>query len=304
MKRFRKIIKKIFFLSPLLTFLISVPSFIIVIYVLLTQNEGPLAILAYIASTYALIISLTSTPAIIKALRQAALNNSLVKNILSVPLGDHFFHDVEFRTEVSLSQGLFMNLLYVVLKLASGFYYHSVWFFILALYYALLAVLRIILLHSSRNDTTGNHLEYELRRYRLCGIILFFMNQVLTGVLVIMILGNRNYEFPGMLLYVMALYVLYTVILSVINAVRFRKHSNPVLSAAKNINLVAALVSILALESAMAAQFLGDNLVLRQVITGIVGGIVCILVLGMAIWMLVKSSIALKRLKSGDLHTK
>ncbi len=49
------------------------------------------------------------------------------------------------------------------------------------------------------------------------------------------------------------------VITSVINVVKFRKYGSPIMSAAKVINLTAALVSMLSLETAMLAQLGGDG---------------------------------------------
>ena len=67
------------------------------------------------------------------------------------------------------------------------------------------------------------------------------------------------YEYPGVLIYAMAAYFFYAVIIAATNVVKFRRHGSPILSAAKAINLVAAMVSILSLETAMLAQFGSDN---------------------------------------------
>ena len=66
------------------------------------------------------------------------------------------------------------------------------------------------------------------------------------------------------------------------------------MSAAKAINLTAALVSMLSLETAMLAQFGGDDVMFRQIMTSATGAGVCVIVLGMAVYMIVKSTKALK----------
>ena len=48
---------------------------------------------------------------------------------------------------------------------------------------------------------------------------------------------------------------IYITITSVVHVVRYRRYNSPVMSAAKRINLVAALVSMLSLETAMLARF-------------------------------------------------
>lgn len=78
-----------------------------------------------------------------------------------------------------------------------------------------------------------------------------------------------------------------------------RRYKSPILSAAKVINLVAAMVSILSLETAMLAQFGGDDDPLfRQVMTGATGGAVCTIVIGMAVYMIWGANNNLKKAES------
>lgn len=142
------------------------------------------------------------------------------------------------------------------------------------------------------------NLPAEFRRYRSCGIMLLAMNGALAVIVIFMVKQNKGFEYSGLLIYAMALYSFYSVIMAIMNVVKFRKHNSPVMSAAKAINLVAAMVSILSLETAMVSQFGGDDdSNFRQIMTGTTGGGVCVIVLGMAIFMIVRSSINLKKLQ-------
>lgn len=141
-------------------------------------------------------------------------------------------------------------------------------------------------------------MEIEIHRYRLCGLMLLIMNQALAGIVIFMVHQNKGFDYPGLLIYAMALYSFYSVITAVIKLVKFRKHGSPILSAAKAINLVAAMVSILSLETAMLAQFGGnDDPLFRKAMTGATGGSVCTIVIGMAIFMIWKSTKQLKKLR-------
>jgi hypothetical protein len=142
----------------------------------------------------------------------------------------------------------------------------------------------------------GEDLEGEFRRYRVCGIVLVVMNQALACIVVYIVHRNLGVTYPGMLIYVMALYVFYSVIMAVINVVKFRRQGSPVLSAAKVISLTAAIVSMLSLETAMLDEFGQDNPAFRKLMTSISGGVVCTFVLGMAIYMIVRSSKYLKEI--------
>ncbi len=300
MTQFKQILKRMFFLPLLPTVLIAVPSFALVIYILVTEKEGAIAYLSYILSAYALVITCTSLSRVnrlVKSVRAGIGKHPLMEKLSNTSLGARFLEDVRFRTEISLYLGFFINLLYIVMKMASGIYYRSVWFISIAIYYILLAFMRFLLFHRGKVKTAGNHLEAELKRYRMCGILLLLMNQALTGIVIFMVYQNKSYDYPGVLIYAMAAYSFYCVIIASVNVVKFRRHGSPVLSAAKVINLVSAMVSILSLETAMVTRFGDkDDISFRQIMTGATGGGVCAIVLGIAVFMIVKSSSQLKRI--------
>ena len=304
MARFKQILKRILFLPPLPTVLIAVPSFALVIFVLVTENEGALAYVSYMMSAYALVITCTSVPRVnhcVKSVRTDISKHPLVEKLSNTSLGTRFLGDVRFRTEISLYTGFLINLLYIVMKMVSGIYYHSVWFISIAVYYILLVVMRFLLFRRGKTRTAENHLAAELKRYRMCGILLLLMNQALTGIVVFMVHQNKSYDYPGVLIYAMAAYSFYCVIVAGVNVIKFRRHGSPVLSAAKVISLVSAMVSILSLETAMGPRFGDqDDLVFRQVMTAATGGGVCTLVLGIAVYMIVKSSLQLNKIKNTE----
>jgi hypothetical protein len=84
-------------------------------------------------------------------------------------------------------------------------------------------------------------------------------------------------------------------ITAIINVVKFRKLGSPILSAAMIVNLTAAMVSMLSLETAMLAEFGSDEPIFRRYMTGASGGVVCTFVLGMAIYMIVRSTRYIKQ---------
>lgn len=298
MERLKKTLKRLFFLPPLLSVVIAVPAFAAVIYVLAKEISGPLAYLSYFASAYALMILGLRVPGIVRSVRRWIECRPLTRKIQSIPLSRRYAEDVKFRTEVSLGIGFTINLLYIVMKMVSGIYYRSTWFVSLAVYYTLLAVMRFLLLCRQRCPQGKARQELELRRYRSCGIVLLFMNIALMGIVAFMVHQNRGYEYPGTLIYAMAAYSFYAVINAAINVIKFRRYESPMLSAAKAISLVAALVSILSLETAMLAQFGSeDDPLFRKAMTGATGGGVCAIVLAMALFMIAKASKQLKQIK-------
>lgn len=300
MERFKKLLKKLFCLPPLATVLIAVPSLAFVFTVLALKVQGVISYVAYILSAYAMIIICTGFSGIVKAVKGYIENHPLKQKIEKHPLGNRYLNDAFFRAEVALYPGLFINLLYAGIKLFSGFYYRSLWFSALAVYYIMLAVMRFALLRSVKKHPMGQNFAYELRRYRLCGIFLLFMNQALIVIVILVIHQNRGFDYPGLLIYAMAFYAFYAVINAIVSLVSKRKHSSPVMSATNVIKLTAALVSMLSLETAMLARFGGGNdSEFRQIMMAASGGTVCAFVLGMAIFMIISSTRQIKNNKKG-----
>lgn len=306
----KKLLKKIFFLPPVPTVLISVPAYGLVIYALVEEDGNPvITYVSYFVSAYALIISITGITGVVRLIHRGIGKHPLVKKALSYPLIGRYLKEDMFRAETGLYQGFFINLLYAGIKMFSGILYRSVWFITLAVYYILLAVMRATLLHYVRRD--GKDRVSEWRRYRLCGIILLFMNVALAGIVILVVRQNSGFEYPGVLIYVMAMYAFYATITAIRNVVKFRtygknpygnighKYGSPVMSAAKVINLTAALVSMLSLETAMLTQFgAADDPMFRRIMTASTGAGISLSVLGMAGFMIVWSTRQIRRYRA------
>ena len=296
MDRLKAVLKAVFCPPPLMTFLPALLGYGFVIFVFACDVQNPfLRYASYLASAYALVITLTGLPYLSRRLKKAKSEfdeSILMRKFRSTAVGEKYLTDIHFRNRISLSAGLMINLAYIVMKLSAGIYYRSAWFIALAVYYILLAVMRLFLIqYMSENDR-----DKAFRRYRLCGFILLIMNQALAGIVIFMVHQNRGFQYPGILIYAMALYAFYAVITATVNVVRTRRHNSPVLSAAKAVNLVAALVSILSLTTAMLTQFGGnDDPAFRRTMTGAVGGGVCTIVIGMAGFMIYRANKELKK---------
>lgn len=290
----KKILKRIFFPPPIPTLLISIPSYMLVIYALAGETVNPtLVYVSYLLSAYALVITITGIAGAVRFIQKGIQQNPFARKVLEIPVVGRYLTEDTFRAQVALYQGFLINLFYAGVKLFSGIYYHSVWFGTLAVYYIMIAVMRFSLLHHVHRGRKNKVSEW--RRYRLCGIVLLFMNAALAGIVILAVHQNSGFEYPGMLIYIMALYTFYATITAVWNVIKFRRYGSPVLSAAKGINLTAAMVSMLSLETAMLTQFgAADDAGFRQMMTALTGAGVCVVVTGMAVYMLVHAT---KRLK-------
>ena len=128
----------------------------------------------------------------------------------------------------------------------------------LAVYYVIMAVMRYLLVRYVRIQKIGTSILHEWKRSRICAYILLLINLSLSGAVLMILYQSKGYDYPGIMIYVMALYTFYSTIHSIVDIVRYRKLGSPIMSTAKIVSLSGALVSMLNLETAMFAQFGAD----------------------------------------------
>ena len=184
--------------------------------------------------------------------------NTIKQKICNHPLGNRYMTDKVFRTRISLYASLTVSLLYVGINLWSWSISRSWWFVVLAAYYAIMAVMRFLLIRYVGSNRIGVSILKEWKRSRLCACILLLLNLSLSGAVLMIVYQNRGYDYPGILIYVMALYTFYSTIHAIVDIVKYRALGSPVMSTVKIVSLSAALVSMLNLETAMFAQFGAD----------------------------------------------
>lgn len=298
MDQLYKFVKKIFFLTPVKTAIIAIPSYLFVIFVLANNIQNvAISSLAYILSAYALIITITGIVRIVQLIRKPKELHPLLKKVVSIPVIGRLIKENTFRTQIALYPGFLINVVYVIWKLSFGIYYNSAWFISLALYYFVLAWMRLSLIRPFLVKEGEIRKKAELKRYRLCGVSLLVINIALSGIVVLAVKKENGFTYPGYMIYVMAMYAFYAVITAVINLVKYRKYGSPVLSAAKVISLTTAMVSMFSLESAMLAQFAdASQTAFKKIMTKCTGGVICVIVIGMAVYMIFRSTKEIRKI--------
>ena len=259
-------------------------------YVLLKEKNSMPTYMIYCMSAYCLTIWILPLP---RLFRKAKANT--MHRLTGTVFGGKYIGDLAFRGSVSIYQGMMVNFLYVVFRIFIGIRYASVWFITIAIYYLLLGVMRLSLILSYRN----RNVKSELRCYRQTAWLLFLLNIPMGGMIVLMVLTDSGYSYPGYVIYLSALYTFYTVILAIVNLVKFRKLGSPILSAAKVLNFVAALMSLLGLQTAMISQFSTEGENFRRIMNALTGSGVWIAVILTAVYMLLHSR-KMKEVKSVD----
>jgi hypothetical protein len=215
------------------------------------------------------------------------------------PYLSRYFTDIKYRGIISLYQVLCIDLLYAGFKFITSLMYEVAWFRAISVYYVILSIIRFILLKgvrgtSKQKDRIEIYIQ-GLRRYRICGYLMFALNIAMAGMVIQMVWKNKGYQYPGIIIYASAAYTFYCLVIAIINMIKFHKMDDPVLSAAKMLSFAGALMSILSLQTAMLTQFGGNDAVFRQVMNTATGSGVMIVVFGMAVFMVIRANRELKR---------
>lgn len=291
----KRLLNKLLFPHRIVIAVLVPVAAVLLVYAFAWEGANPIVVYtSYFLSAYALTVLCLRAPALWGWGKDFKQRNKYVVRYTT---------DAALRMKISLYSSLAINCVYALMQLWLGFTNHSVWFYALAVYYALLGVMRFFLLKEARHDRLGKDKFFEYLIYRLCGILLVLMNLALAAIVTYIVWQNRGFEHGFIMTIAMAAYTFFTLTMAIINIVRYRKYQSPVMSAAKAVSLVAALVSMLSLETAMLTAFGQESDALfRRIITAASGGVVCVAVLTMAVSMIVRSTKEIKKLKGASQH--
>lgn len=194
----------------------------------------------------------------------------------------------------SMLPALLINLALAGAKQFTGIQTRSFWLIALSYYYLCLALLRVALLLLLRRRARRRDNADTLRRCMWIGVGMFLISITLSGVTILVVWRQAHFDYPGLLIYVMAVYAFYSLISAVIEMIRYRGFSDPLHSAVKAIDLSAALTGIYALETAMLSRF-GGSPQFRLTITAVTGAVVWLSALLLALGIILFCRHSLKQ---------
>lgn len=245
------------------------------------ESTDAISIVSYVFSFYGLMLVIFRIPAIVQAVRKFKRENKYVVLYTS---------DVRLRMNLSLMGSLVFNAVYATFQLGLGIWHHSVWFYAMAGYYLLLAMMRLLLVRYTGSHAAGEQQEIEWKKYRLCGVFLMMITFALSVFITYFIWNIRVFRHHEITTITMATYTFAALGLAIANAVRYKRYQSPVYSAAKAISLASAVVSVLTLENTMLTVFgQGKDEVFRQYMLGASGVTVIFIVQGIAVHMIRKA---------------
>lgn len=290
----KRVGKKLLFPHWFIKLVLVIVSVLALFYAFATPNPIPAVTYSgYTLSAYTLVAAVAEVPAIAKKVKGRLYANKYSNKYLTEP---------ELRAMISLYTGVGINILYAVIKVAAGCYYKSYWLGGIGAYYMVLSLIRFGLVRGerfcSKKENEWEQRMYGLKCYRFCGWLTLLLNIVVSGLVIQLIWRNETYSYPGLLVFAFATFAFYSFIIAVINVAKYRKMENPVLSAAKMLSLACAMVSILALQTALLTEFseAGQENFAR-IMNVITGSTVCFLIFVMAIWMICRANREIEKMK-------
>ncbi len=251
-------------------------------------------VLAAICLTYAVFLFVRSAPKI---------KLWFIDTLKKYKFTRKIYEDYSFRTIIFSSFSLFINFCFGAFEIVMGAIGHSIWFGSLGLYHLILSFTRfgIVFRYYKQNKTQKTNIEQTIKTYRNTGICILIFNLALAGSIGQMIFSQRAFEYAGLMIFAIAAYTFYKVIISIFGIFKARKHNDFNTQSLRNLNLTDAMISLYALQTALIATFSveGNDMAFMNMATGIV---VTLLSLGLGIFMIVKSKKEKQKMQTINLE--
>ena len=173
------------------------------------------------------------------------------------------------RTQKLALASLLFNMVYSAYHIIFGIATHSWWFFTIGIYYAILSIVRFVVLrHKGKKQFV----------IRFTGIMLMVLSLPLIGTVILAFVKDRGTEFHLIVMLAIAVYAFTKITLATIKWIKARKSKSAKLITLRNISFADAFVSIFSLQRSMLVSFEGMSEIEIRIMNVATGSAVCIIV--------------------------
>ena len=235
------------------------------------------------------------------------MKESILKWAEKHPRINRAFSEYGFTSLIATAVSILVTLAFAIYNGSIAIIMQSIWFGALAAYYIVLIVLRgSILVHYSIRKRAAKNGQSEMqllisdgKLYRTCGILLFLLPLSLSFVILQMVRTEDSFEHTGITIYIYAIYAFFKIITAIYSFIKERHNHSMTIMAIKNIKFADALVSILALQTAMFREFTAktEQFNSTTVMNAVTGAIVCALTIAIGVYMIVIATLRIKKWK-------
>lgn len=184
---------------------------------------------------------------------------------------------------------LLFNAVFCTYHIVSGIITHSWWLFTIGIYYAVLSILRFVVLLGKKNNRFIT---------RFAGVMLMLLSVPLVGTVILAVVRDRGIVMHEIVMITMAVYSFTKITFAIINLVKVRKNTSARLVTLRNISLSDACVSIFALQRSMLVSFGDMSETDIGIFNAVVGMAVCMIVFLLGLNLVKRKKILFKHLNT------
>ncbi len=201
------------------------------------------------------------------------------------------------NNELHFKLGLYfeqlLNFAYGTFKIASGVILGSAWIGCDGIYNLAQALIQLFQILRRRH--VGSLMQ-QWKSYRFCGVLTLLMHLTLTGIVFQMVNWNRAEEQSQIMIITTALFAFYKITNSFLAIAKDRKHTHPVDSSIRMLNLAQAIFAIFSLQASMFHTF-GTGAAWEHWMNLGTGCGVCLLIVSIGIYMIRRGNREIKQLQ-------
>ena len=278
----------------------------------------PVSIALYVVAAVGLVATCILAVRAVRSAATSALQRLTASNRVAKALATNG----RLRTVATTLPGMGLNLVYAVFNGVVGIVSLSAWYGSLSAYYLLLCVMRFSAVSHARRtyalrargDDQGDQEDRaqedragqddhddpedratqedlaardarELTVYRTCGKLLAVSSIALGGAVIMVVLGYGGKSYAGLTIYAVATYTFCKLGVAIVNLVKVQRERSLLQKTLRNISYSDALVSLLALQTALFASFgegVGD---FEPTMNALTGAGVCLMIAGLGLSM-------------------
>ena len=152
--------------------------------------------------------------------------------------------ELHFKLELYIEQ--FINFSYGIFKIISGVIVGSAWIGADGIYNFTQALIQLFQILRRKKPGT---IVKQWKSYRFCGVLILLMHLTLTGIIFQMVNWNRVEESGEIMIIATATFAFYKFISAFVDLAKDRKHTHPVDSSVRMLELSQAIFAIFSLQA-------------------------------------------------------
>lgn len=199
--------------------------------------------------------------------------------------------DLKFK--LGLYRQQFINFGYGIYKIISGVVIGSAWIGADGIYNFAQALIQLFQILRRKKPGT---IVQQWKAYRFCGVLILLMHLTLIGIVFQMVNWNRVEESGEIMIIATAAFAFYKFFSSFIDLARDRKHTHPIDSSVRMLELSQAIFAIFSLQAGLLHTF-GTGESWEHWLNLAAGCMVCLLTVAMGIYMIRRANREIKTLQ-------